>query len=56
MDKMEGVHNSSFGVRGTCRVDKHQRIHHESDGGEEWYKDVPFTDLRMEFSDAGFVK
>jgi hypothetical protein len=23
---------------------------------EEWYKDVPFTDLRMEFSDSRFVK
>jgi hypothetical protein len=23
---------------------------------EEWYRDVPFTDLRMEFSDSRFVK
>jgi hypothetical protein len=23
---------------------------------EEWYRDVPFTDLRMEFRDSGFVK
>jgi hypothetical protein len=23
---------------------------------EEWYRDVPFTDLRMESSDSGVVK
>ncbi len=41
------------------------RIHRHPIHGEEWYMDVPFTDLRMacadayppyEFSDSGFVK
>jgi hypothetical protein len=31
--------------RQSCRVDKRQRIHRGL--VEEWYMDIPFTDLRM---------